>query len=123
MHRTHDPGTTNCTEGAHAANKLFVPEPTARYNAGIQYSRLINRRCGSLDLEAAFKDIKISQKTLKKKCVLSAKQSFADAQHLRPGHRAHQYHQRLPILVMNKSRIGAKQTVTGNTYSCAVTFR
>ena len=41
MHRTHDPGTTNRTEGAHAANKLLMPEPTARYNAGIQYSRLI----------------------------------------------------------------------------------
>ena len=40
MHRTHDPGTTNCTEGAHAANRHFMPEPTARYNAGIQYSRL-----------------------------------------------------------------------------------
>ena len=31
MHHTHDPGTTNRTEGAHATNKLFVPEPTARY--------------------------------------------------------------------------------------------
>ena len=61
MHRTHDPGTTNRTEGAQAANKLFMPEPTARYNAGIQYSRLIHRRCASLDLEAAFKEIRISQ--------------------------------------------------------------
>ena len=39
---------------------------------------------------------------MKKKCVLSAKPSSADAQHLRPGRRAHQYHQRLPILVTNK---------------------
>ena len=39
---------------------------------------------------------------MKKKCVLSAKLSSADAQHLRPGRRAHQYHQRLPILVTNK---------------------
>ena len=61
MHRTHNPGTTNHMEGAHAANKLFVPEPTARYNAGIQYSRLIHRCCASLDLETAFKEIKISQ--------------------------------------------------------------
>ena len=68
MHRTHDPGTTNHTEGAHAANKLFVPEPTARYNAGIQYSRLIHRRCASLDLEAAFKEIKISQNIEKEVC-------------------------------------------------------
>ena len=68
MHRTHDPGTTNRTEGAHAANKLFVPEPTAKYNAGIQYSRLIHRRCTSLDLEAAFKEIKVSQNSEKEVC-------------------------------------------------------
>ena len=68
MHHTNDPGTTNHTEGAHAANKLFVPEPTTRYNAGIQYSRLIHRRCASLDLEAAFKEIKISQNIEKEVC-------------------------------------------------------
>ena len=68
MHRTHDPGTTNRTEGAHAANKLFVPEPTTRYNAGIQHSRFIHRCCASLDLEAAFKEIKISQNVEKEVC-------------------------------------------------------
>ena len=68
MHHTHDPGTTNCTEGAHAANRCFVPEPTANYNTGIQYSRLIHRRCASLDLEAAFKEIKISQNIEKEVC-------------------------------------------------------
>ena len=68
MHCTHDPGTTNHTEGTHAANKLFVPEPTARYNAGIQYSRLIHRRCASLDLETTFKEIKISQNIEKEVC-------------------------------------------------------
>ena len=68
MHRTHDPGTTNHMEGTHAANKLFVPEPTARYNTGIQYSRLIHRRCASLDLETAFKEIKISQNIDKEVC-------------------------------------------------------
>ena len=68
MHHTHDPGTTNRTEGAHAANRRFVPEPTANYNAGIQYSRLIHRRCASLDLEAAFKEIKISQNIEKDVC-------------------------------------------------------
>ena len=68
MHRTHDPGTTNRTEGAHVANKLFVPEPTVNYNAGIQYSRLIHRRCASLDLEAAFKQIKISKNIEKEVC-------------------------------------------------------
>ena len=68
MHRTHDPGTTSLTEGAPAANKRFVPEPTAKYNAGIHYNRLIHRRCASLDLEAAFKEIKISQNIEKDVC-------------------------------------------------------
>ena len=45
-----------------------MPEPTARYNAGIQYSRLIHRRCVSLDLEAAFKEINISQNIEKEVC-------------------------------------------------------
>ena len=85
MHRTHDAGTTNHMEGAPAANKLFVPGPTIRYNAGIQYSRLIHRRCASLDLETMhLKKLKYL-KTLKKKCVNSAKLSSADAQHLRAG--------------------------------------
>ena len=61
MHRTHDPGTINRMEGAPIANKLFVPEPSEKYNAGIQYNRLIHRRCASLDLETVFKEIKISQ--------------------------------------------------------------
>ena len=101
MHRTHDPGTTNHTEGAPAANKLFVPEPTIKYKAGIQYNRLIHRRCASLDLETTFKEIKISQNIVKR-CVKSVKLSSADAQHLRPGCRAHQYPQHLPVLVTNK---------------------
>ena len=57
MHHTRDPGTINHTEGAPAANKLFVPEHTVKCNAGIQYNRLIHRRCASLDLETAFKEI------------------------------------------------------------------
>ena len=57
MHRTHDPGTINRMAGTHAANRRFVPEPTAGYNAGIQYSRLIHRCCASLDLETTFKEI------------------------------------------------------------------
>ena len=68
MHRTHDPGTTNRTEGTLAANKLFVPEPTTKYNAGIQYNRLIHRLCASLDLETAFKEIKISHNIEKEVC-------------------------------------------------------
>ena len=68
MHHTHDPGTTNHMEGTHAANRHFMPEPTTNYNIGIQYSRLINRRCASLDLEATFKEIKISQNIEKEVC-------------------------------------------------------
>ena len=68
MHRTHAPGTINRTEGAHTANKLFVHDPTINYNAGIQYSRLIHRWCASLDLEATFKQIKISKNIEKEVC-------------------------------------------------------
>ena len=68
MHRTHDPRTTNRTADAPAANKLSVPEPTEKYNAGIQYNRLIHRRCASLDLEIAFKEMNISQDIEKQVC-------------------------------------------------------
>ena len=68
MHRTPDPGIINHTEGTLTANKRFVPEPTANYNAGIHYNRLIERRCASLDLEAAFKEIKISRDIVKQLC-------------------------------------------------------
>ena len=54
MHRIPDPGTISHTEGAPAANKRFMPEPTVKYSAGTRYNRLIERRCASLDLEAAF---------------------------------------------------------------------
>ena len=55
-------------EGTHAVNRRFVPEPTEKYNAGIQYSRLIHRQCASLDLETVFKQIKISQNIEKEVC-------------------------------------------------------
>ena len=45
-----------------------MPEPTAKYNAGIHYNRLIERRCASLDLEATFKQIKISRDIVKQVC-------------------------------------------------------
>ena len=68
MHRTPDPGTISHTEGAPAANKRFVPEPTLKYSASTHYNRLIERRCASLDLEAAFKQIKISRDIVKQVC-------------------------------------------------------
>ena len=61
MHHTQDPGITSLMDGAQGANRLSVPEDTENYNAGIRYSRLLRRHCVSLDLEAAFKEIKISQ--------------------------------------------------------------
>ena len=45
-----------------------MPEPTVKYNAGIQYSRLIHRWYASLDLEAAFKRINILQNIEKEVC-------------------------------------------------------
>ena len=48
-------------DSAQGANRLSVPEHTENYNAGTRYSRLLRRHCASLDLEAAFKEIKISQ--------------------------------------------------------------
>ena len=68
MHRTPDRGTVSHMEGTPAANKRFVPEPTVKYNAGTHYNRLIERRGASLDLEAAFKQIKISRDIVKQVC-------------------------------------------------------
>ena len=68
MHHTHDPGTTNHMEGEHAVNRWFMPEPTEKYNAGIQYNRFIHRRCASLDLETVFNQIKISENIEKEVC-------------------------------------------------------
>ena len=45
-----------------------MPEPTTKYSAGTHYNRLIERRCASLDLEAAFKEIKISRDIVKQVC-------------------------------------------------------
>ena len=45
-----------------------MPEPTVKYSAGTHYNRLIERRCASLDLEAAFKQIKISRDIVKQVC-------------------------------------------------------
>ena len=38
-----------------------MPEHIASGNAGTRYHRLLHRRCASLDLETAFKQIRISQ--------------------------------------------------------------
>ena len=68
MHRIPDPGTISHMEGAPAANKRCAPEHTIKSNAGTHYNRLIDRRGASLDLEAAFKQIKISRDIVKQVC-------------------------------------------------------
>ena len=45
-----------------------MPERTEKYNADTRYNRLIHRCCASLDLEATFKEIKISQNIEKEVC-------------------------------------------------------
>ena len=45
-----------------------MPEPTVKYNAGTHYNRLTERPGTSLDLEAAFKQIKISRDIVKQVC-------------------------------------------------------
>ena len=61
MHHTQDPGKISLSDGTQGANRLSVPEHTTSGNAGTQYCRLLHRHCTSLDLEATFKQIKISQ--------------------------------------------------------------
>ena len=78
-----------------------MPEPTVKCNVDTRYNRLVERRGASLDLEAAFKQIQISQDIEKQLCK-ECKAKFADAQHLRQGRRAHRHHLRLSVLVTNK---------------------
>ena len=61
MHRTPDPGTASPMDGAKGVNKLFTQERTASGNTSTKCHRLLHRHCASLDLETAFKQIKISQ--------------------------------------------------------------
>ena len=68
MHRIPGPGTINHTEGALEVNRRFVPEPIVKYSIGTRYNRLVERRGVSLDLEAAFKQIQISQDIEKQLC-------------------------------------------------------
>ena len=45
-----------------------MPEPTIKCSVGTRYNRLIERRGASFDLEAAFKQIQISQNIEKQLC-------------------------------------------------------
>ena len=60
MQHTQDPRKVSLTDGTQGANRLSVPEYIASGNAGTRYCRLLHRHCTSLDLETAFKQIKIS---------------------------------------------------------------
>ena len=68
MHCIPDRGTINHMAGALEVNRRFVPEPTVKSNVGTRSNRLIERRGVSLDLEAAFKQIQISQDIEKQVC-------------------------------------------------------
>ena len=61
MHRTQDPGKASPTDGTQGVNRLSMQEHIRSGNAGTKYHRLLHRRCASLDLETAFKQLKISQ--------------------------------------------------------------
>ena len=78
-----------------------MPEPTARYNTGIQYNRLIHRRCASLDLETAFKEIKISQNIEKEVCNQCQAEIFR-CPAFTPGTPTNISDEQIPDLVANK---------------------
>ena len=59
MHHTQDPGKVSLMDGAQGVNRLSMPEHIASGNTGTRYRRLLHRHCASLDLETAFKQIKI----------------------------------------------------------------
>ena len=61
MRRTQDPGKVSLTDGTQGVNRLSIPEHIASGNTGTRYHRLLHRHCASLDLETAFRQIKISQ--------------------------------------------------------------
>ena len=61
-----------------------MPEPTEKYNVGIRYNRLVERRGASLDLEAAFKQIQISRDIEKQVCK-DCKAEFCQCPAFTPG--------------------------------------
>ena len=61
MRRTQDPGKVSYMDGTQGVNRLSMQEHIASGNASTRYCRLLHRRCASLDLETAFKQIRISQ--------------------------------------------------------------
>ena len=66
------------------SQQALVPEPTEKFNADTRYNRLIHRRCASLDLELAFKEIKISQNIERQVCK-ECKAKFCQCPAFTPG--------------------------------------
>ena len=99
MHHTQDPGKVSLMDGTQGVNRLSMPEHITSGNAGTRYRRLLHRHCASLNLETAFKQIKISQ-DIQLECVQSAEMISADAEHSHQEHCAPLHHQCLPILVV-----------------------
>ena len=87
--------TINCTADKPEVRKCSVPEPTTSGNAVTTYRKLIHRRSASLDLETAFKCIKIAHELKPAKIV---KRTSANAQPLRQRCHAPLHPQRLPSL-------------------------
>ena len=61
MHHIQDCGKDNLTDSEQGANKPSGQEHTVSGSTITRCCRLIHRHCASLDLETAFKKIKISQ--------------------------------------------------------------
>ena len=61
MCRIQDCGKDNLADSEQGANKPSGQEHTISGSAVTRYHKLLHRHCASLDLETAFKKIKISQ--------------------------------------------------------------
>ena len=61
MHLSKDPGKVSLTDGTQGVNRLSEPEHITSGNASTRYPTLLHRCCASLNLETAFKQIKITQ--------------------------------------------------------------
>ena len=68
MHPIRGHGRLSHSEDAPEANKPSTQGPIKSGSVDTEYHRLLHRRCASLDLETAFKRIKISYEVKPKVC-------------------------------------------------------
>ena len=101
MCRIQDHGKDNLTDGKQEVNKPSGQEHTISGSAIIRYHRLLHRQCASLDLETAFKHIKISQDIMP---VLSADLKSAYAQYSCQECCVPLHYQRLPKLILTTKK-------------------